>query len=337
MQNDFNLIVEDEWTLSAPVFGASGQIRVLGWVDRHSKGNKIYLVECSVCKNDSELYGSGRFKTYKSSLIRGRIPCGCSTNPKWSEYQYSVLCTRILKSHNYRYVGWAGNFTNSKNTRVAMMCDKHGQTCNLTINSIINERISCPGCHIDFMSKLKTKSDDEMVTSFHKSGAFHPDTKFWRSERVNKAGTKPYWHMSCPDCGETGEILSGDLQKGHRPCACSPMRQQECYINWIVNESGTIMAIKFGIANKTENRVNAQDKLSRFKVVNFIVYSLPTVESCKKAERECKKELECGILSKDEMPDGYTETTSVHNLLKIIKIYQVNGGVLKLDQTSEEV
>jgi hypothetical protein len=41
----------------------------------------------------------------------------------------------------------------------------------------------------------------------------------------------------------------------------------------------------------------------------------------------CKKELETGIIPKQELPDGYTETTYIYNLDKIKQIYMEYGGV----------
>ena len=48
-------------------------------------------------------------------------------------------------------------------------------------------------------------------------------------------------------------------------------------------------------------------------------------------QRGCRRELDCGVLSKEEFPDGYTETTWVYNLDKIVEIYERNGGV-KIDK-----
>lgn len=44
------------------------------------------------------------------------------------------------------------------------------------------------------------------------------------------------------------------------------------------------------------------------------------------AEAECKRELVCRILSKTEMPDGWTETTYCHNIEAIEAIYIKYGG-----------
>lgn len=55
----------------------------------------------------------------------------------------------------------------------------------------------------------------------------------------------------------------------------------------------------------------------------------PDKQSCLKAERECLQELDCGVLSREEMPDGYTETTDASNLVKIENIYRRNGGLMQ--------
>jgi len=170
------------------------------------------------------------------------------------------------------------------------------------------------------------KPDDVMITSFFASGAFHPDTKFWRSERRNSKGYSAYWHVACPVCAQLGESLTGDLQLGQRPCGCSKQRQQEAYINWVVDVGDTV-AIKFGIARDSKQRIKSQDRQSIYEVRQHQVYTFPDVASCKKAEQECKQTLYCGVIPKEEMSDGYTETTYVYNLDKIIQIYKKHGGV----------
>lgn len=59
--SDFGKIVEDDFT--GTVFGSSGHLKVLGWVekkkDSYGKYKKIYLLQCSVCKEDKELLVTG--------------------------------------------------------------------------------------------------------------------------------------------------------------------------------------------------------------------------------------------------------------------------------------
>ena len=120
--------------------------------------------------------------------------------------------------------------------------------------------------------------------------------------------------------------MSSQLQDGCRPCACSGHRPQECYVNLLIDNNNMALAIKFGLTVNSESRVKRQDSKSIYAVKQHSIHSFPDVASCKKAERECKQTLECGVLTKEEMPDGFTETTWAFNLDKIISIYEKHGG-----------
>ncbi|MED6536177.1 hypothetical protein VWJ25_05915, partial [Escherichia coli O157] len=102
--------------------------------------------------------------------------------------------------------------------------------------------------------------------------------------------------------------------------------QQYAYVN-IISDNDLPIALKYGIEKQKGKRVKQQNKKSLFKVKLICVYSFPTVINCKEAEKECKRLFGNGILSKKEMPDGYTETTTITNLEKILSIYEKWGGV----------
>jgi hypothetical protein len=46
--------------------------------------------------------------------------------------------------------------------------------------------------------------------------------------------------------------------------------------------------------------------------------------------------MECAYIDKESFPDGYTETTSNHNIGEIIGIYQSFGGVLTTTKDAYE-
>lgn len=319
---DENGLQQDEWSLSRPTFGETGQLEVVGHNGK-KKDRKFYIMKCSKCALDSELFGQGYFQSRKADIIRGKIPCGCRRH-NWSTEQYSILCSRKARKLGYIFLGfksvWTGNAT-----KIKMLCEKHGEWDTGNINSLLSSSRGCPACKAVIIQLNKTKSDAEMIQSFLLSKQFHPDTKFWRSDRKNVKGHTAYWFVSCPECGEQGESFSGDLQCGKRPCGCSKQRQKQGYINFLM-DGETLVAIKFGIANNSDRRIKEQIRNNTLSIINKFVYLFPSVTSCKKAERECKQELQCGILSLVEMPDGYTETTWVYNLEKIIEIYERNGG-----------
>lgn len=328
---------QDDYSLSGVAFGDEGQLEVIGWGGKNSGNNKYYILKCKKCSQDTELFGEGVFRSFKGNLVRGQIPCGCSKSHRWNKGQYSTLCSRKAKELGYKFLGFTGGWRGVY-TKIQILCEKHGKWETGTINSLVNAGDRCRGCRNDAIIKANTKPDDIMVDSFLSCGAFHPGTKFWRSERLNNRGSKAYWFMSCPQCNEVGESFVGDLQQGKQSCGCSNQRQQEAYINWIVDGDSKV-AIKFGIARDSKRRVEQQNSKSAYLVIQYQVYKFPDVASCKKAERECKKELECGILLKRDMPDGWSETTWVYNLNKIEDIYRNYGGVLQtiLDSNPNKV
>ena len=315
---------QDEYSLSSPCFGPENKLMVVGWNGRKGT-HKFYILTCSACSQDPELFGEGYFKSTKGSLVGGSLPCGCSKKPEWSKDQYAVLCSRKAKELGYTFVGFTGEWKGVY-TKVKMLCEKHGEWGSGIIHNLISAGNGCPECVADIISKASTKPDEMMIQSFMDSGYFASGSKFWRSDRETKRGRKVYWFVSCGECGLIGESPSNNLRRGCRPCACSNQRQQEAYINLLTDSNG-VVAIKFGITRDSRRRIKQQDSASAYTIKQHSVYRFPSVEQCKKAERECKKELECGVVLKRDMPSGYTETTWVYNLEKIEEIYKRNGGV----------
>lgn len=315
---------QDDWSKTPRTFGANNQIQIIGWVKSLS-GRKLYVIKCHKCSQDYELFGEGYFRQTKSELVKGGLPCGCSHIPKWSKEQHMIRCDRAASALGYKFLGFFGDWK-LQYTKLRMECKLHGEWSSGTITSLINSNKGCPQCAMEALWKLKTRTNKEMTDLFLATGAFHPETKFWRSDKLTTQGISAYWIMSCPECGETGESFVGNLHKGHRSCHCSQPRQQEAYVNFI-EDSGLLVGLKFGIANNSAVRASSQNRACAFDVVNKFVYKFPDTTSCKAAERECKKELDCGVILKRDMPDGYTETTHVYNLDKIIQIYKNHGGV----------
>lgn len=92
--SDFEPIQTDENT--GTTFGENSQIKVLGFY-RKSKYVKIYLIHCSDCSKDKELFGEGIFHTQLCRLKIGQLPCGCSKVHRWSEKERIVLIERKCK------------------------------------------------------------------------------------------------------------------------------------------------------------------------------------------------------------------------------------------------
>lgn len=319
---------QDGWSLTRPRFGDQGQLEVIGWSGRGSSQAKFYILHCGTCVQDSALFGEGLFRSPKGSLVKGSIPCGCARSVWWSEQQYRILCQRKAVSLGYTFGGWSEVF-GGRHTRTKLVCDKHGEWNSTSISNLINHGRGCPVCAYTAKGLRRRIPDRDRVAEFFSSGQFPEGTDFRRSPRLDSYGVATYWYVYCPECDSTNEGLAGHLSAGHRPCLCSPARQKQAYINWVVGDRGQALALKFGIANVAEQRVKQQNATCQYEVRPHLVYEFPTKQQCLAAERECKGILLCGILSQEEMPDGYTETTCPSNLARIKSIYEKHGGVLQ--------
>ncbi|HCJ8661099.1 TPA: hypothetical protein NV753_001633 [Escherichia coli] len=143
--------------------------------------------------------------------------------------------------------------------------------------------------------------------------------------KVNYINNKTKVTIIDPEFGEF-DILPSNFFKGQGHPLAAGLSQKYAYINNI-SDNGLPVALKYGIEKQKGKRVYQQNSKSVFNVEIICFYLFPTVEQCKQAEKECKKLFGKGILTKREMPDGYTETTTPNNIDKIIAIYEKWGGV----------
>lgn len=307
-----------------------GALTVVG--GNGKRGNpKKYILTCSICSSDTELHGEGYFAMAKGHLERGCLPCGCSTKCNWTEEQYIIRAKRAASFKGVVFKGWANTFSTANKTLVTLECPDHGEYKGNSLSFLLDENLpkGCPGCFAIRQGDYKRKDDQVMVNTFMSTGGYSKGTIFRRSGRVDIKGHKKYWFVYCPDCNVEGETHLSCLSNGSRCCACPKSRPQETYINFI-KEGEHIVSIKFGVANSSEQRVKAQNNRAVYTIENYAIWEYPDIMSCRSAERECLQSLVCGVVTREEVPDGWTETTSPLNIEKVISIFESNGGVRKV-------
>lgn len=320
---NFNL-VEDKY--SGKKFGKEGQLTVIGWSGKY-RSARIYILRCDICKEDRELYGEGYFKSKMSNLNSGRIPCGCAKGRKNnSEKQYQLEAKRSCEALGLNFIGWVGSFLGNK-TFCEIECREHGLYRTTTLSSLLNQNSGCRKCGLkDVHSRFK-KSDEDLVLNFMKTGVFAGETLFERSERTDKRGHRGFWKVSCPVCNVSVESHYSNLRVGKIPCLCSSQEKMtQAYIH-IVQHDGLDICLKYGISSLTERRLKEQSRSCIYSMRNFGVWRFENFVDCRKAENIIKASLGYGVLSKEELPDGFTETTWLYNLDAVVEIYEKYGGI----------
>lgn len=131
----------------------------------------------------------------------------------------------------------------------------------------------------------------------------------------------------CPDHG-TQCSVSQTILSGSGCPSCANPHQKIFYINAIFNDAGNNTGnIKFGIAVNPVNRIKDQNNKNKYKMSNIAIVTFDNVFSCRSAESLCKKQLLCKVESMENMPDGYTETTSENNFKTVLDICESFGGI----------
>lgn len=297
-----------------------GNLKVLEFVGYTKHLIRIYKVCCSVCILDPELNGDAIYETTIALLRKGSLPCSCAFAPRWTEEQYMVLLKRATEVKGYEIVE-IGEYRGRK-TKVTLR-SVYGEW-----QTTLRQPLEGKGCPKEMaagVSKRRTMSEEVATRNFIEKGGFPEGTIFKRSEKINKNGDKIYWEVYCPICSKSGISTATRLLRGRYCCDCGVRNQRYAYIN-LLYDGGLCIAIKFGITNNPKTRLSQHKKATSYKVENYGVWEFPNKSSCLKAETECRNELDCNILSKNELPLGYTETTYPYNIDKIVHIYERNMG-----------
>lgn len=316
-------LLEDDY--SGTSLGLNNHLTVLGWCGR-KRTHKLYVVCCEVCKEDSEMYGDGHFTSEKYDLNFGKIPCGCSPHSWKTKEQWGILATRRAVEIGYTFCGWLGEFKGNE-TKCTFNCELHGEWSTSILSQLLtSSTVSCPSCRAIEVGLQRRKPDDEMISSFMVTGSYIEGTSFTRSDKLNKRGHKRRWLVNCPLCDITYDSDYNSLQKGLIGCQCGTQFHNECYINLVSDES-TPICLKFGVSKDSERRLKEQNRASVMGVTSLGVWQFKDKETCLLVENKCMESMVCGVVTPNELPDGFTETTYLHNLDKIISIYESNGGV----------
>lgn len=229
------LVQECNWTADQRNFSKQtfktpkGGVLEIKQVYKGKCGVAHFGLECSICSKDQELFPKGSIISVKKSLLKGQVPCGCSSNPKWSEEQNKVRVRRICEDKGYIFQGWSGEYKGI-HTYLKLY---NGRTGNFWESTTINNLLLGHGDPIEGAEIAISKRllpDKYHIDKFIKEG-FTGDYKFWRSDRLGKDNRKRYWYYTCPVCSNDEYVKAGvcsgifesyenSLAEGFYACRC---------------------------------------------------------------------------------------------------------------------
>ena len=330
-----NLDILRDDALTGLTYGEDDHLTVIGWFRRRKGGIRLQVVRCSVCSRDEELYGRGLFYLCTNLVNVRNVPCGCSKQDRYTEDQYRVLCKREATRRDIGFDGWATDYK-GKSTKLRLICPIHGLWETTSIHLFLDRGNGCLRCGMSRQKRARAPTFEQVVERILSTGKFDEDTEFWRSERVGSQGYTPYIYVKCPNCNTVSESHISGLYKGKVPCYCSRFKQTQGYIN-IVYDSDMPICIKYGISSNCNERLKMLNAKNTYKFVNYGVWEFPSKSQCWKAEGECKQ-IFCPVVSKTDMPEGFSETTYIYNIEEVAKIFENNGGIkiVKHNQESDD-
>ena len=220
-------------------------LTITGCLPKIKGKEQKYTCTCSECRKDPELFPTP-FEVTKNSLRKGTIPCGCSANTRWSEYQYKLRVQRECDNKGYIFHAWSGKY-NKKLTKLLLENPVTGnvwKTANIV--TFLSNKGNDPKVGRLRMGELQRYSDEQHITDFIKAGFSDKDKFFKCCENKQKWGYE--CHVCSTDeyvkynlCDGVFTSVAGDLKNGRRSCRCSAnyrwsRLQREYQINKICEE-----------------------------------------------------------------------------------------------------
>lgn len=299
-----------------------GKLEVISIIEK-SKHTK-FKVTCTECLKDKELFPDGYFVSTKSELDRGQKPCGCSKKPEWFDWQYLILARRAAKG---RFIvhGFDGEFKGAK-TKLDMECLKDGYRWRLSYNNMKSGR-GCPKC-----SGVSRPTEQEALQKCIDI------CKQMDYEYIGFVGGyknhKSRFEYICKIHGKQNVSYDNFVNKGTRcrgcvKCGYSTSKQGTFYVYRWTKDNYSF--IKVGITNQKElARIKQQKRETEYKYKKIWSATFEDGAMPLHIENYIKNsEIEIGAISKEEFPEGYTETVKIYDLclLESIIIQAINDYI----------
>ncbi len=204
-----------------------------------------YILVCSICSQDIDLYPLGQIAALKGNLIKGGIPCRCSTgNTRLSSSQVKILCERVLQDKGASFIGFVGEYKNTSTKAIVKL-----------ESGVIIETLTCTQI-MKLKGEIPYRVPDNIKDAF--ISTLPALTNVSVIKRITRRG-KPYIRYQCSVCSSDEYVIAGVctgifetarscMKKGVVSCRCSrsykPTKQvREFQIKKeLLNRSGSFLS-----------------------------------------------------------------------------------------------
>ena len=297
-----------------------GILTVVGKLPREPGKNAKYQLECSICSKDTELFPE-LFTSGKSSLTRGSCPCGCSTSHKWTKEQYKIIIIRKIKD-KCKFLGFVGEFKGTK-TKVKLCCLIDGYEWDPSINDLLHGGHGCPCCGGNARYTKETATDKIMKVI--------KDKYEFRGFVGEFKNIHTHVKLYCPSCVHGWEPTFNKVVHGRRGCPCCapygyrPNYPSKLYIIKYTTKSNQTF-LKYGITKQDINQRSKQHVKksgTTGEILHVCEFEDGTIPLQIENEiHDLRDEVGYIETSKEEFPDGYTETLDVRYEKDVLAIIQ---------------
>jgi hypothetical protein len=189
--------------------------------------DRRYTCECSICSKDSELWPDGSITCIRSQVVdRGVIPCGCSPQTRWKDWQWEILVKRQAEKLGYQFIGFPSGATGF-NSIVTLNCGKHGEWSTTRIANFLQGH-ACPGCGLESSTESLLIPDEVLIEKAMSGSSYKTGTALIPGKDYSDK-----WTLICPVCAVDELSISGigpssfsisrkGIMRGLAPCRCSP-------------------------------------------------------------------------------------------------------------------
>ncbi len=190
---------------------------------------RYFILSCSVCSLDEELWPKGSVKTTKQGLDNALACCACSGKYRWTEVQNKIRVERVCKERSISFYGFKGSHIGNK-TLLKLRNTKTGSYWETTpLYNFIHKPIQDPTIRYGYDRKAK---ESTYIENFRSLEVFPEGTLFKRREGAYPKGTATFWDVFCPLCDAdeysrnglgSGWFISRHQHLSDRwlPCRCS--------------------------------------------------------------------------------------------------------------------